>query len=582
MKLFRNLLILFLPFFSIEFCFSQDAIIFQTEGSSFMPVISLKDKAYVRWTFADGDTSNLLHPEKNFGSDATRLNSLYVNPWSAVKMINIGYDAGDGGGYNIPFEADQQVSKIKNLHLVKDYLQIWCSSYNLLDTLVFDDFILLDTVECFLSRTVKHVSLKNTPGIKRLCLEDNDLTTLDISGCTGLTDLRGAVNNYSTIHFSNSTEEIWHICVRDNPQLTNDTLFTHIDKFPNLTELFIWNTNQKGVFKAHQCFESSSIMIMADGDHFTALDLQGGIMKGDGTSWITFNYNNLKSVNIEGFTEISRLELNYNGMAADTVDKILYQADQLNIEGSSDKRIELLGNEMPTPAGIAYKKNLENKNWNILVEGPHIAVSGNKIQIENGDQTPSEADNTAFDSTAIADRLVKSFVITNSGSYDLHLTSDPAVEISGLHASDFKVSKMPSTAIKSWNGESTFEIAFHPSAPGLHEAVVKIENDGVDNKNNYTFGIQGTGIASDQILDERLKDNIEVFPNPGKGIFHIVVPERFKRSEITVVNALGIVVFKNYPVNGVIDLTSLDKGMYFLSLKNGQEYICKKICIEFH
>ncbi len=313
----RSLLIFFTPLFLPAFfhcAFAQDEIIFQTEGSSFNPLISLKGEATVQWTFADGGTSNSLNPVKNYGSAGTRTNRLSVNPWSALKMINIGYDAGDGGSGNIPFVADQQVSKIQNLDLVKDYLEIWCSSYNLIDTLVFDDFILLDTVECYLSRSTKHVSLKNTPGLTRLCLEDNDLDSLDLSGCTGLKDLRGAVNDYSTIQFSESTEELWHICVRDNPQINNDSLFSHLEKFPNLTELFIWNTNQEGDFYARNCFVNSWVTVMADGNHYTTLDLSGGIIKGDGGSWISFNNNDLVSVNIEGFSEIYHLELKNNNL----------------------------------------------------------------------------------------------------------------------------------------------------------------------------------------------------------------------------------------------------------------------------
>jgi hypothetical protein len=139
-----------------------------------------------------------------------------VTPWSALRTINIGYDGGDGGSWMIPSVTNQHVSNVRNLELVKDYLEVWCSSYNQLNNLIFDDFVVLDTVECFLSQTMTSVSLKNTPSLTRLCLEDNNLSTLDISECTGLMDLRGAQNNYSTINFSNSTDEVWHISNKNN------------------------------------------------------------------------------------------------------------------------------------------------------------------------------------------------------------------------------------------------------------------------------------------------------------------------------------------------------------------------------
>ena len=201
-------------------------------------------------------------------------------------------------------------------------------------------------------------------------------------------DLRGAVNNYSTIEFSESCEELWHICVRDNPQISNDTMFKNAEKFPNLTELFIWNTNQKGSFNAHNCFMNSWVTIMADRNHYTELNLSGGIIQGDGGSWISFNNNHLVSVNIEGFSEIYHLELKNNDLVSDTVDKILYQADQLGIHGNQDRIISLLGNDGPSASGMVYKKNLEDKGWIIEVENGTLEIPENTIMNRNKANMP--------------------------------------------------------------------------------------------------------------------------------------------------------------------------------------------------
>lgn len=475
---------------------SNDTIVFITEGSSFAPLISLKSEATVKWIFSDKSESTVLNPIKDFTSEGKRRQKLVVNPWSAVKMINIGYDAGDGGSWNIPFVADQHISKVENLDLVKDNLEIWCSSYNQMDTLIFDDFILLDTIECFLSQSVRHVSLKNTPSLTRLCLEDNDLTTLDISECPGLKDLRGAVNNYTTINFSEEKDDIWHICIRNNPQITNDTMFSKISDFPGLTELFIWETNQSGKFEAHSCFNNNNILILADGNRYTSLDLSGGILKGEGQSIISFNNNQLRSVNLEGFDEAYYVELAYNGMEPDTVDKILIQLDQLGTSGLPDKRISLRGNGIPTAAGLAAKERLEGRGWTVTVASPDINITGNDSIIRNGDLTPRIEDFTDFGVVKVGDTISHRFFVTNPGGYQLHLTGEPRVKISGADSLQFTVTSMPESLINWWGGFDTIEISFCPDETGIKNARIVIENDCTDGNNPFTFAIRGEGLPS--------------------------------------------------------------------------------------
>jgi len=482
--------------FSFSVVRAQDEIVFQTEGSQFHPLIALKGEAQVRWIFADDDTLYALNPEKDYGSEATRLNRLYVNPWSAVKMINIGYDAGDGGSYDLPFVADQQVSRIENLDLVKNHLEIWCSSYNQLDTLILDDFILLDSVECFLSTSVRHVSLRNTPSLTRLCLEDNNLTTLDVSECPQLMDLRGAVNNYPEIRFSDNTEEIWHICIRDNPQLTHDSLFSHMELFPGITELYIWSTNQKGKFEAHNCFTNSWVSILASDNHYSSLDFSGGIIDGAGGSWIIFNNNEIRSVNLAGFDEIYRLELNNNGMAADTVDKILCQIDQLGMEGFSDRAVFLRGNERPTALGMAAKANLEARGWIVEVEGSQIQIYGNDSLIANGDENPRPEDGTDFGPVIAGEERVHRFVIQNQSPNRLYLTGNPLVRLGGADTADFRMSAFPGNMIEWWGGTDTLEITFAPRSLGTKTVWVSIEHDAVNTASPFVFSLSGEGRSS--------------------------------------------------------------------------------------
>ncbi len=239
---------------------TSNEIVFVSYASVFNPTIVVSGNPVVKWTFADGTTSSDLSPSKQYwtGSDwkanETRLS---VNPWSALLAINLGYDAGDGGAlplnesdpaatapWNIAWAKDsQEVTEIRNLSLAASSLQVFCASHNPLVALDFTDFTSLHTIECYLTSSLRFLSLDNTPALRRACFEDCNLIALDLSDCTALEDLRGAVNAYTTIDFGTGPSApgaaVWHICVRDNPQITNQGLFADMSRFTNIRELFI-------------------------------------------------------------------------------------------------------------------------------------------------------------------------------------------------------------------------------------------------------------------------------------------------------------------------------------------------------
>lgn len=466
-----------------------DEILFLSEGTSFSPLIELNGEAEVLWTFYDGTTSSSLNPEKDYGTAASRMNKLKVTPWNSLQMINIGYDGSDSGGPYPPIP-DQHVSYLQNMGLVKDSLKYWCSSYNLLDSLDFSNFINLEAIESYMASTVTRVTLRNTPELRRVCFEDNNLIDFDLSECPMLEDIRGALNDYSTIAFSNSTEEIWHICVRDNPQVTNDSLFAQMDLFPDIAELFIWQTNQSGPFRMSANNATRNILLWANDNHYSSVDLRGSLQDEQGYAEVFFAGNQVHSADVAGCDQIRVLNLSWNGMVSDTVDKILRQADEF---GTSGGTIYLEGNGNPTAAGIIYKQNLEGRGWSVYVSGPVITVSGNGNDIPNGDNTPSESDNTAFGTTHIGGHITHAFVIANQGEYPLNLTGDPVVVVSGPDAGRFRVTAMPDPEISAWGGTATLQITFTPSGPGLFLADVSIVHNGVNTTTPYTFSIEGRG-----------------------------------------------------------------------------------------
>ncbi len=116
-------------------------VIFTSTGKIFAPVITVASGAKVQWCFSDGTIINSAQPIKDYGREATRQNRLLITPWSALIRVNLGYDGSDDGSNLIKHVSPQSVVKVENMRLMAPYLQQWCSSYNQIPSLVFDDFV---------------------------------------------------------------------------------------------------------------------------------------------------------------------------------------------------------------------------------------------------------------------------------------------------------------------------------------------------------------------------------------------------------------------------------------------------------
>ncbi len=271
---------------------------------------------------------------------------------------------------------------MEGLEVVAPYLVEWCSSYNEIETLDFSDFVSLETIECYYSRTLTNVNLNNTQNLKRACFEDCDLESLDLSQSPNLEDLRGARNRYTSINFGDTREHVWHICVRSNTQITES--FPPMTEFPVLRDLYIWNTNQTG----HLEVSSPVIQILASNNHYTSADFSEAHFNGSGSivmdnndlntinisgcegiARIHLKYNNLTSIDISGITTIYNIEMNSNNLTESAVEDILYNLD---LSGIRDGNVNLSGetNSAPNENALIYASNLEGKGWTVALTEP--------------------------------------------------------------------------------------------------------------------------------------------------------------------------------------------------------------------
>ncbi len=146
-----------------------------------------------------------------------------------------------------------------------------------------------------------------------------------------------------------------------------------------------------------------------------------------------------------------------------------------------------------------------------------ILVTGNDVEIVNGDMTPEAADHTDFGGALVAGGAVaRTFTIANTGTVYLRLTCSPLVKITGPHAADFTVTAQPLSPV-AVDGSTAFTITFDPVAAGLRSATVSIENDDED-ESLYVFAIQGIGLPGIGTGNDRKTPTLKLASPAGAAI----------------------------------------------------------------
>ncbi len=126
---------------------------------------------------------------------------------------------------------------------------------------------------------------------------------------------------------------------------------------------------------------------------------------------------------------------------------------------------------------------------------PEINITGNSVNIVDGDNTPSLTDHTTFVNTAWGATATRTFTIQNTGSSTLNISGvSPYVLISGSNPSNFSITTPPSNSIAA-GSSTTFVVTFTPNAVASFDAILTIPSNDSDEP-NYAFYIQGVGTAS--------------------------------------------------------------------------------------
>mgnify|MGYP005848665435 CR=1 FL=1 len=325
----------------------------------FSPVIEVTGNPVIEWIFGDGTTSSSATPVKNYGSMGVHHNFLRVTPWSAIKGINVGYDAADGGYGGFAMVENQNILEFRNLSLAKNSLQYICASYSPLYKLDLREFESLRFIELLFCRNLSDLTLGSHPYLERLCVEDCNLGALDLSGVPALEDIRASTNNFTSINWGNNTGSVmWHLCIRSNPQLTEN--FPYYTRFPQLMDLLIWDDSQTGDFVWHSHFIRR---IDAYENNYTSAD----VSECPSLSILSLSGSKLRSINIGNAESLMYLYLKDCLLSRSMVDYVLKTLDEA---GLSDGELDLTGNSGPSVESIIYIQNLKDRGWTIKIQDP--------------------------------------------------------------------------------------------------------------------------------------------------------------------------------------------------------------------
>jgi hypothetical protein len=349
----------------------------QTIGSSFSPAaycVGGPPSTYL-WTWSDATTAtNYPIPTKSFGSNASRIQYLTVLPSVTLTQVNLGFDGSDSGWTNVyAMRPSQGVKKI-TFQAPLTNLQYFSMSYNpITNVLDLTEFTNLQNLECWHCTNLQHVVVSNLPSIRRVCFEACSLQELDLSGDPNLEDMRGALNAYTGITLGRGTgPKIWHWCLRDNPQITQDFMAL-MTNFYSLKEPWFWNANQGGALK----FVSTNLTdVEVYINHYDSADFTG-----ESQMWECWVYqNNLTNLIIDGCPSLQTFDAHNNLLPGTVLDNVLAALDT----SATNLSFADLRNNAQTPSyiGYAHFANLTNRGASVYVDWPGGAVTWPQVRAD--------------------------------------------------------------------------------------------------------------------------------------------------------------------------------------------------------
>jgi hypothetical protein len=147
-------------------------------------------------------------------------------------------------------------------------------------------------------------------------------------------------------------------------------------------------------------------------------------------------------------------------------------------------------------ARLRFDNNDPNENpFTFSIEGtgvgPEIGVSGAGTEIVDGSITPTTNNLTEFGGVLVGGSVMRTFVITNSGSTNLTVGT---VTVGGANPAAFTVTSPPAATVAA-GGSTQFQVTFSPSVANVRNATLSFTNSDF-NEAPFDFAVRGAGGAT--------------------------------------------------------------------------------------
>jgi hypothetical protein len=206
---------------------------------------------------------------------------------------------------------------------------------------------------------------------------------------------------------------------------------------------------------------------------------------------------------------------------------------------------------------------------------PDINVTGNNVNIINGDLTPGTANHTDFGVVRQNNTATKKYTIENKGQGKLTVSG---ITMTGANASDFSLVSAPNFPLDiatAATQEITVQFAAG-NAVGTRSATVQIASNDADEA-TYEFGIQGM-VPDPQSVANLSTNAFNLYPNPtGNEATISMMLAKDEHVVVTVYNVKGQEVMreakelKQGAQQMILNTTDLKNGAYFIQVSAGTQ-----------
>jgi Leucine-rich repeat (LRR) protein len=418
---------------------------------------------------------------------------------------------------------------------ILDYLN--CNS-NLLTGLNVTANTNLTSLECSYN-SISTLNLSTNTKLTLLNCTDNSLTALDVSSNTKLTDLYCYYNTISTLNISANSSLKYFYC--------NNNLLTALDVSANTKLIDLYCSNNS--IPSLDISENTSLRYFECNDNLlTALDVSENI----NLVYIKCSNNSISSLDLSSNTNLTSFNCYKNSLT------MLDIRNGNNTNITSRNGLNNPGLSCVSVDNVTYSET----NW-IDDFDPGVSFSLDCSGIPE-DYTIT---NTSFNSgDTLCFGAYQTITVGGDGN-TVNFNKDSWINL----IAGTSITFLPRVHIYEGSylrASITSDSSFCESLPRIIEVIPEKSKEEADNQKDTDKNIP--------------LNTLKVFPNPNSGKFNVELMGLSNSAELVIYNYLGSIIYKGKmdAEKIEIDLSKIQKGLYFLKTLNTQTPLLQKILIQ--